>query len=49
MFPHSGDRELHVCAILEKDTLDEGIAIANRYRESVGLPLWDKEFNELVE
>ncbi len=49
MFPHSGDREPHVCAILEHDTLQEGIKTANRYREAVNLPPWDNEFNELVE
>lgn len=48
IFPHSGDRELHVCAILEGDVLVKGITIANRYRDAVGLPLWDHEFNELI-
>jgi len=48
MFPHRGDKEHHVCAILERDVLERGIEIANQFRISEDLPLWDNELNEIL-
>lgn len=48
MFPHTGNGEHHVCAILERDILPRGIEIANKWRVSEGLPPWSNEFDELL-
>jgi len=48
IFPHTGNGEPHVCAILEHDTLNKGIAIANKWRTAEGLPPWSNEFKELI-
>ena len=48
LFPHSGNGELHVCAILMKDVIIMGLEIANKYRVCEGLPPLDVEFREVL-
>jgi len=48
-FPHSGDRERHVCAVLDPNAQEIGLPICNKYRLSVGLPELDDRFKEIIE
>ncbi|MHA1973320.1 MAG: hypothetical protein ACTSW1_10015 [Candidatus Hodarchaeales archaeon] len=48
IFSHGGDREHHICAILERDALVRGIELANQFRMSEILPLWDDELEEIL-
>lgn len=47
-FPHHGDSEHHICAILDDNTIDRGLEICNKYRLSVGLPDLDDQFREIT-
>ena len=47
-FPHSGDKEHHICAILDKSIIDEGLKICNGYRLAVGQLELNEQFKERV-
>lgn len=47
-FPHSGDRELHVSAVLDDEAVERGLGICNAYRHAVGLPPLGRSFREIV-
>lgn len=38
--------EDHICALLEEESITEGLELCNKYRESVGLPPLDRFFEE---
>lgn len=48
-FPHSGDGELHYCAIRDDSLISVGLPICNSYRTAVALPPLDKEFKDIFE
>ena len=47
-FPHSGDREPHVSAVLSPESVERGLELCNAYRHAVGLPPLGRSFRELV-
>ena len=48
IFPHKGDGEPHVCAILDDALIKKGIGIANIWRVAEGLIKFPKELEELL-
>ena len=48
LFPHSGDRDLHVSAVIDDDKIEKGLEIANKFRISEGLPPLNKELKEIL-
>ena len=46
MFPH-GD-ELHVCAILDDEVLEDSLSLCNMWRMAEGLPELDEELREIL-
>lgn len=47
LFPHSGDGELHVSAVIDDEIIEKSIEISNTYREAESLPPWNREFEEV--
>jgi len=47
-FPHAGDAEPHISAVLDPEALERGLEICNAYRESVGLPPLNRSLRELI-
>ena len=48
LFPHSGDRDLHVSAVIDDDAIEKGLEIANKFRIAEGLPPLNREFREIL-
>ena len=45
-FPHSGDSEQHICAVLDKSIIEKGLEICNKYLQSVGRPPLNNQLKE---